>query len=66
MMDGMPAIALCSHIKSVKYGNLKNECVDDVVSSSSSVPAIQNIFERAFASMNDKSMYKIQKSSEEG
>jgi len=68
MMDGMPAVGLCSHIKKCDYKTLKDRYLnhhsdnDDIstLCSSSALPQIKNIFETAMGNVNDNDMITIE------
>jgi hypothetical protein len=71
MADGMPAVALCNHIKQLEYGGLKSRCYDTDSNSEGSslskqVPLIQNIFSDAISTMDSNDINTMQESLDKG
>lgn len=68
LMDGMPMVALCNHVKQLNYGTLKKGCNagDDINSDDTHMPQIKNVFGKVFSSMNTNELNSIQKMSDEG
>ena len=64
MADGMPVVALCSRVKKLQYGLLKNEeddRQDENDNEEAKMPCIQNIFEDVFKSMDNNTSETIEK-----
>jgi len=56
LMDGMPAVGLCEHIKSRGYGKVKEECKEYI---DTSLPKVENVFKNAILEMNSNTIENL-------
>ena len=68
LMDGMPMVALCNHVKHLKYGTLKKEYTvgDDEDSNNTRIPQITNVFGKVFSTIKTNELKYVKELSHEG
>ncbi len=68
MVDGMPVVALCNHIKQLQYESLRSTSHEKEEGNrvGAKLPVIQNIFEDALCALNSEDSKTIEKRLDKG